>query len=261
MKRFSHTLLDTSHNIRMEFHSVETVANYYSREVDSSKRNAEIYKSFTESVYKNGLHHVFSWDRLPGFYEDAFSWNWKLLVDSCPQSFRFLEIGVYKGRVLSQIGWFAERSSKQAYIVGVTPLSVAADKFSSYEECDYAAEIRNGFYRVNSANSQYTLINGISQDENIIDSAKNSGPYDILFVDGCHDYDAVCSDINNYTQMLKPGGYLVIDDSALYLDGAHGNFLGHPDVFNAVRDTLDNNPGFVHLYAVGHNRVWKKIST
>ena len=83
--------------------------------------------------------------------------------------------------------------------------------------------------------------------------------YDIIFIDGCHDYENVCLDINNYSEMLKPGGYLVLDDASLFLHNAFGIFLGHPDVGKAIIDNLDNNNKFIHLYAVGHNRVWRKI--
>ena len=58
--------------------------------------------------------------------------------------------------------------------------------------------------------------------------------------------------------MLVSGGYLVMDDSSLYLEDSYGMFKGHPDVSKACTDFLDNNPQFEEVYAVGHNRVWKK---
>jgi hypothetical protein len=49
-----------------------------------------------------------------------------------------------------------------------------------------------------------------------------------------------------------------MDDASLFITDAYGSFLGHPDVGKAIIDNLDNNPEFIHLYAVGHNRVWRK---
>ena len=82
----------------------------------------------------------------------------------------------------------------------------------------------------------------------------------MIFIDGSHDYEDVVHDILNYSKLLIIGGYLVMDDASLYLNDAYGQFLGHPDVGNACKQYLDNNPNFEELYAIGHNRVWKKIS-
>ena len=57
--------------------------------------------------------------------------------------------------------------------------------------------------------------------------------------------------------MLKKGGYLVLDDASLFLENPFGRFLGHEDVCRAIKDTLDARTDLTHLFAVGHNRVWK----
>jgi hypothetical protein len=67
-------------------------------------------------------------------------------------------------------------------------------------------------------------------------------------------------DIENYVGMLKIGGILVMDDASLYLESPAGMFKGHPDVGAAIRDRLDTNLAMKHLFAVGHNRVWRKVS-
>jgi len=43
---------------------------------------------------------------------------------------------------------------------------------------------------------------------------------DLLYVDGDHDYNHAYGDVTNYVKFLRPGGYLVIDDSAT--DGVQG---------------------------------------
>ncbi len=66
-------------------------------------------------------------------------------------------------------------------------------------------------------------------------------------------------DIANYVPMLKEGGLLVMDDASLFLESPAGQFHGHPDVGKAIKDSLDIRPDLQHIYAVGHNRVWRKI--
>ncbi len=85
------------------------------------------------------------------------------------------------------------------------------------------------------------------------------GQYDILFIDGCHDYPVVVQDIQNYLPMLKNGGLLVMDDASLYIEKPFGQFHGHPDVGQAIKDKLDGRTDVKHLFAVGHNRVWRKL--
>ena len=192
----------------------------------------------------------------PGYGEMAFSWNWHLLVKDMPTSFRFMEVGVYKGRILSLIQLLANHFGKQAQIVGVTPLANVGDKYSSYDDTNYLQCIKDSFAANQLTFDNCRIIQGYSQNPDVVTLAGNQGTYDMIFIDGCHDYEIVCQDIRNYGALVRPGGYLVLDDASLYLDNAFGEFLGHPDVGRAVQDVLDNDPNFTHLWAVGHNRVW-----
>jgi hypothetical protein len=224
----------------------------------SPVKNKIIYETFEKNVRSNSLLYS-SFVSSDGFGEVAFSWNWKLLVDDMPNHFNFLEIGVYKGRVLSQIGMLTKLANKTSKIYGITPLSTVGDKYCDYVECDYLTEIKTNFLKNNGSTSNLNILNGFSQDESILNKIKNMEAFDIIFIDGSHDYEDVCNDIKNYLPYLKVGGYLVMDDASLYIDNPYGIFLGHPDVGRAIKDTLDTFNNFKHLYAVGHNRIWKKL--
>jgi hypothetical protein len=224
----------------------------------SSAKNRIIYETFERNVLTNPLLYA-SFIYSDGFGEVAFSWNWKLLVDDMPNHFNFLEIGVYKGRVLSQIGLLTKISNKRSNIYGITPLSTVGDKYSDYVNCDYLNEINANFKRLNGSTDSLTILNGFSQEHRILNIVKDMQQFDIIFIDGCHDYEYVCSDIKNYIPYLKVGGYLVLDDASLYIDNPHGMFLGHPDVGKAINDTIPAFKNIKELYAVGHNRVWKKL--
>ena len=54
-----------------------------------------------------------------------------------PSNFKFLEIGVYRGRVLSLIKLLSNLLNKNGQIWGITPLHDAGDKYSNYENIDY----------------------------------------------------------------------------------------------------------------------------
>ena len=104
-----------------------------------------------------------------------------------------------------------------------------------------------------------TITKGFSQNDQVIQIATQYELYDIIYIDGCHDYENVVFDITTYSKMLKEGGYLILDDASSLLEGAYGEFLGHYDVGKAIIDVLENDNNYKQLYVVGHNRIWKKM--
>jgi len=178
-----------------------------------------------------------------------------------PSTFTFLEIGVYKGRVLALVQLLSTMFNKHAKIYGVTPLDGdATDKYSEYQNCDYLTAIKKSYNICRTSFRNTSIIHGYSQKKDIIEKTKESAPFNMIFIDGCHDYDIVVQDIKNYSEMLVENGYLILDDASLYIDSPYGTFLGHPDVGKAIQDVIDKDQRFIHLYAIGHNRIWQKIS-
>jgi hypothetical protein len=241
----------------MQFNTLQEVIEFY--KTDNPNKNKIVYTTFENNV-KNISILEKQHNDTPGFGELSFSWSWYLLVKSMPQDFTFLEIGVYKGRVLALIQLLAMLFNKNAKIYGVTPLDgEATDKYSEYQNCDYLTAIKKSYSICNQSFENSFIIKGYSQEKHTIEKAKENLPFDMIFIDGCHDYEIVVQDIKNYSEMLKVNGYLVLDDASLYITNPYGTFLGHPDVGKAIQDNIENNPQFTHLYAIGHNRVWKKM--
>lgn len=240
----------------MEFESLIKIINFYNNM--NKNKHIQIYNTFNYNVenYNNGILKK-HFENSIGYGELAFAWNWYLLVNEMNTNFKFLEIGVYKGRVLSLIKLLSNLLNKNAQIWGITPLCGSGDKYSNYDTCDYLNQIKSSFINNNISFENTQIIKGFSENMNVINKAKEN-MYDIIFIDGCHDYENVCLDINNYSKMLKSGGYLVMNDASLYVNDAYGTFLGHPDVGRAIIYCLDNNNDFIHLYSVGHIRVWRK---
>ena len=238
--------------------NINEVIEFYKQDIPDKHKT--IYECFTESLNNNPTL-LNQYNSTPGFGEIAFSWNWYLLVKDMPENFKFLEIGVYKGRILALIKLLSniEFFHKNVEIYGVTPLNIATDKYSTYEECDYLKCIKQSYSKFNLNFDTTTIIKGFSQEESIIKKTKELN-YDIIFIDGCHDYEVVCLDIKNYREMVNINGYLVLDDASSLLENSYGIFLGHYEVGKAIQDVLEKDPRFIHLYAVGHNRVWKRTS-
>lgn len=235
-------------------------AFYQKQDLSMRDKHIDIYRHFHNNIIQKEPKLAQAFHAVDGFGELPFQWNWYLAVKDAPTEFKFLEVGVYKGRVLATIQYLANLFGKRAQIYGVTPLSGTGDKYSGYQEVDYFEEIRNAYAKTHNVSFANTkIIKGFSQDPLVVQEAVRDGPYNILFIDGCHDYEVVCQDIANYVPLLKQGGLLVMDDASLFLESPAGQFHGHPDVGRAIRDHLDSRPDIQHVYAVGHNRVWRKL--
>ncbi len=241
----------------MVFDTIREVEDYYKQ--NNPQKHNILYNQFYEKVeshpsFKNHLKST------EGYGESPFSWNWNLIIKEMPNDFKFIEIGVYKGRILSLVQLIANEQNKKCQIFGVTPLSNVGDKYSGYDNDDYYEAIKRGYQRCGLSLENTKIIHGLSQDEKVLKEVSDNGLYDILFIDGSHDYEVVVQDIIEYIPMLKKGGYLVMDDSSLYIDNPGGIFKGHPDVGRAIIDILDKDDRMEELYAIGHNRVWRKKS-
>ena len=87
---------------------------------------------------------------------------------------------------------------------------------------------------------------------------KEESPFDMIYIDGSHNYEDVVIDILFCDELLKQNGLLVMDDASSDLSlGKSSVFRGHADVALAIKNSLDTTK-YKHLFACGHNRVWLK---
>jgi hypothetical protein len=240
------------------FETISQVETYYLE--NTHNKHEIIYKTFDKNVSTFNPELSKAFNNAEGFGEHAFCWNWQLLIGAMSSSFKFLEIGVYKGRTLGVIQLLANMLKKKCEIYGITPLTNVGDKYSKYDDVNYSYSLFMNINKMGVDIDNINIIKGLSTDFVCMNEANATGPYDILFIDGCHDYDVVCKDITTYLPMLKSGGYLVMDDASLFLENPYGQFLGHKDVCQAIKDTIDSKlNNLTHIFAVGHNRVWRKM--
>jgi len=219
----------------------EIVADY------TAKVNADPFlKSYRDWIEANAF----------GFGERCFLWMWKRIVDEMPEEFTFLEIGVFRGQILAIVEYLADKAEKDATRYGITPL----DTSDGHWESDYAADI-NRVHEEFKIMKGYQILKGSSTDPAIIATAGKIRGVDVLYIDGGHAYDVVRSDIENYAPLVKPGGYLVIDDCNNRLDMPDGYFRGIESVSKAVDEVFPpftKNDDWEYIGSVVHNRILRR---
>jgi len=246
-----------------ELMSPSALEAYYS---DSPDKHSHIWlnmKGMVNSTPILKFHRDFVVKNGWGYGNRALHWMWNILIEHAPQDFKFLEIGVFKGQVISLASLLNKEYNKNGKIYGITPLSSSGDKYATHPDIDYEEAIMTIYAQFGLDASDLEIIQGYSNDENIIVATNALGPFDIVFVDGCHDYEVVVSDLINYGNMLNVGGYLIVDDASNTLNIPDNlirlNWKGLTDVTAATNHVLLNNENFKEVFAVGHNRVFKKV--
>lgn len=225
--------------------------------------NNEIFEFYLKEYYNDNLlinHRTYIERNSLGFGEKCFHPMWRELIKLQPDNFKFLEIGVYKGQILSLVKLLSDTYVKNVEYYGVTPLDNTGDKFSKYHSEDYKQIIISLFKYFNlDFDPNINLIIGESTIDSIKTKIKNLGSFDLIYIDGCHDYDCVVSDIMLMKEISKIGTYVVLDDASCFMGLSNEKFKGHIDVCEAVKDTLESDSSFLEIVCVGHNRVFKKI--
>ena len=247
----------------MNIQSLQDIAQNYRNSVDVHTDILSGFLDATNATPYLRAHRDFVEANQHGFGDREFHWMWKLVVDAMPPSWSFLEIGVYKGQVLSLVQLISQQQGKQCNACGITPLDNSGDAVSAYELKageDYYSLIRLIHEQFQIASwPQAKLIRGFSNDAAVIRMARSNAYYDAIYIDGCHDYEVVVSDINYYAPMVRPGGYLICDDASALLQMPGNRYIGWEPVSRAVRDALEPRTDFKHLFAVGHNRIWQRV--
>ena len=172
---------------------------------------------------------------------------------------RMLEIGVYRGQTMSLWKILASELGYESEVCGLSPLSSAGDEIGHYLEIDYEWDIRENFAQFGYLPPE--LICMKSDDLRAREILK-SRSFDLVFIDGSHDYDVVKSDIDLSLNSLVPFGYLVLDDSMKYKWNSRKTYLvntGHPGP-SRVADEIALDTRFAELGSCGHNRVFQKSS-
>ena len=232
----------------------------------------DIKKTFSDRRKEYYHFHQYFWNEAPewlrvhrayfsgderGFGEDAFHAMWYLIFKELrPKT--VLEIGVYRGQIVSLWALLAEKFNIDAEIHGISPFTAEGDEVSEY--------IRNiDYYEDAIKNCRKFVLKtpvfhkGFSTDKKMQDII-SSREWDIIYVDGSHDYEVAREDFNICSRSLSQGGLLVMDDSALYTGYKPFTYssAGHPGPSRVVEEEAAEI--FEEIISCGHNRCFRKLS-
>ena len=191
-----------------------------------------------------------------GFGEDAFHGMWDFLfLNFKPKS--ILEIGIYRGQTLSLFNYLSDYYRLESEVWGIAPLTSSGDNVSNYIDINYQDDIEFNFNNFNLKKPNIFIGHSNSHlGKKFIQSKK----WDLIYIDGSHEYEIVKQDVDNCIKSLNKKGLLVLDDSSLYTDFnlIHkdiSSFKGHEGpskIFNElIKDKKLN-----YLFGVGHNNIF-----
>ncbi|MFB9844073.1 class I SAM-dependent methyltransferase [Mucilaginibacter ginsenosidivorans] len=243
--------------------------------------NDDIFETFTRNTDRYPFlkeHRDYIEQHRLGYGDRAFHYMWYLIirhVQSRQLKPDMLEIGVFKGQVVSLWSLIAQTTLPELRVTGITPLSgkkipgkwerFFKARFSAqyrkdlrdgnfYEETDYLRIIEGLFRRFSLEFTKFRLIRGYSTDGGVRGQVAGER-FSVIYIDGDHSYDTVVLDIRNFSGLIVPGGLLVMDDASCDLPGTKF-WKGHQGVSEACR-TIESF-GFKNILNVGHNRIYQK---
>lgn len=200
-------------------------------------------------------HRAFFKKNQRGFGEDAFHAMWWLLLrEFKPVS--CLEIGVYRGQVISLWALIARHLGFACQVHGISPFTPIGDQVSIYrEDVDYLKDTQEFFKSFDLPSP--TLLRSLSTERTAREHI-SAGNWDLIYIDGGHDYEVVLADYKLCCAHLNSGGILVMDDSSLNTEYRPPlfSFAGHPGPTRVCQEHAMNELRF--LGAAGHNNVFIK---
>ena len=249
---------------------------------NTAEHNDRLHQTLTEMTWADSrlaAHRRHVEQHQLGFGDPAFHSMWRLLLQAAAARFgtvRALEIGVFKGQVISLWSLLAQEYRLDVRISALGPLAgqpmprsrvlnklrhwlsprfreqVHSGNF--YPPEDYEGIIRNLFQAFSLDFNTVTLHRGFSTDPALLEKLAGE-TYEIIYVDGDHTYEGAMHDFTRFGPKVVPGGWLVADDAGCELPGTVF-WKGHESVSRAARELPAL--GFTNVLNVGHNRVYQR---
>jgi cephalosporin hydroxylase len=262
---------------------MKSLQKYVQAYIPSEEANDALWNEFTRltntiSYLRDHRDWVekYNW----GFGDRAFHYMWYLLATQeilNRANPTLLEIGVYKGQIISLWALIAANQGATPNIYAISPLTAGHRRLSPvlhkvmlrlsrryredvtsgnhYEEEDYSRCVEQIFSQFDLDISSIRFLKGYSQDERIKAQVKNLF-FDVVYVDGGHRYEEVLDDIRFYGDQIKIGGYLVLDDASYFQPGTV-YWKGHESVSRAA-EGIDRKK-YKNILNVGHNRIYQRL--
>jgi hypothetical protein len=251
---------------------------------NTAKHNDSLYRLLTELTWKEpklSAHRRYIEENNLGFGDAAFHAMWLRLLDNASRRFgtvRTLEIGVFKGQVISLWAVIGKHWNINVHINAISPLtghSVPKSRLETlirsyldptfreqlrngnfYAKDDYAEIIKRLFERFEVDYDAVKIYQGYSTDQRILDLIADQ-IFHIVYVDGDHTLKGALHDFKTFGSKVAIGGWLVADDAGCALPGA-AFWKGHKAVSRAAE--ILPAIGFRNIINVGHNRIYEHVA-
>jgi Methyltransferase domain len=251
--------------------------------INSAAHNDELHRLLTELTWSEPVlsgHRRHVEQHNLGFGDAAFHAMWLRLLDNAYRRFgsvRALEIGVFKGQVISLWALIAKHYRLNIQISALTPLCgqpIPRSRIMSllrsrldprfrerlrngdfYPVDDYAGAISKLFKEFGLDVSLVNLHPGYSTDRNLLRCISDA-TFHIIYVDGDHTFEGALHDFTVFGPKVVKGGWLVADDAGCSLPGT-AFWKGHEAVSRAANVLPEL--GFNNVLNVGHNRIYQRV--
>jgi hypothetical protein len=249
---------------------------------NTAEHNERLYSEFTsltDSISWLKTHRDLIEQNGWGYGDRAFHYMWYLLLLDLAQERRLincLEIGIFKGQIISLWSKIAKEMHIDLSITGISPFEGNVNITSRYwrrfrsifdvnyrkmsrvgnlhPKADYLSIIKEVYSTFDVDLDGVNLIKGFSNESEVIGRVEKT-EFDLIYIDGDHSYEGARFDILTYAPLIRDGGYLVMDDAAFFLPG-NSYWKGFESVSRAVEEIP--GLGFMNVLNVGHNRIYKK---
>jgi len=249
---------------------------------NSSHHNDELHREFTRLTDTIGWlqeHRNFVEKNEWGFGDRAFHYMWRLLLTAASKNFtpvKAIEIGVYRGQVVSLWQLISTQLGLETALTGVSPFEGNLNKSrwvrlinrsfnpkyraalrdgNVYGKINYMADVAKIFATFSLDLTSVRLIKGYSASKAVLERLEGER-FSIVYIDGDHSLKGARADILAYGPKVEVGGYLVMDDASFFLPGS-SFFKGHQSVSLAC-DVIPTAE-FVNVLNVGHNRIYQRV--
>lgn len=191
-----------------------------------------------------------------GFGEDAFHVMWDLLLGEFKPA-SFLEIGVYRGQVISLVSLWSRHYGVPCEVWGISPFTGSGDSTSSYRrDLDYYEDTLRNYDHFGLPHPKLQRASSTDPEALVLIASR---AWDMIYIDGNHDYRVVVKDWEACSKSIKPGGIIVLDDSGLTTAYRAPVFaMAGIEGPSRVAKEVDRSR-FREVLQVGHNRVFQRI--
>jgi predicted O-methyltransferase YrrM len=260
--------------------SFEEVVSEYQNEGNINDRVHEQFEqdTWTHELLSRHRRHVE--ENKLGFGDAAFHSMWGRLLEAAVKRHgrvHALEIGVFKGQVISLWALLAMTYQWPLKISCVTPLAgnppppsglghrvrmVVSKRYREqfrngnfYDDEDYGRIIEALFRHFGLDFGNVSVHRGFSSHPAVLHRLAGE-EFELVYVDGDHTFAGASHDFRVFGPKVVKGGWLVADDAGCSLPGTRF-WKGHEAVSRASE--ILPSLGFRNVLNVGHNRVYEKI--